>query len=58
MKTKKYIIKEPINCNLYGCDHQKILFEIEKNYNGLKIAYKKLKELQKNYLEPLKIEIR
>ena len=56
--SKKYIIKEPLNCYIFGCDQQKILFESDKNLQGLKKAYKKLKELQKNYLEPLKIEIR
>jgi hypothetical protein len=55
---KKYIIKEPLNCSKLGCDFQKVLFESEKNLAGLKLAYKKLKELQKNYNDQLKIEIR
>jgi hypothetical protein len=55
---KKYIIKEPLNCNLHGCDFQKTLFETEKTFQGLKLAYKKLYELQKKYNEKLKIEIR
>lgn len=54
---KLYIIKDPKICNDFNCEYQEILFKTEKTLKGLKEANKKLKELQKKFNEPLKIEI-